>query len=200
MARLYIYLRGKGIMLYQGKYRSETTRLKHRDYGANGWYFVTICTRNKSYYFGNIINGQIQLSPIGKIAQQFWLDIPNHFNSTYVDASVIMPNHLHGIVVIDRPMVETRHGASLHPSATHNDESNQFAPLKPGSLQAIINAYKSSVTRWCRKNGYDFFAWQPRYYDHIIRNDGSLDRIREYIQNNPAKWEEDKENPANLWI
>jgi REP element-mobilizing transposase RayT len=80
------------------------------------------------------------------------------------------------------------------------NQSNQFAPLKRGSLQAIINAYKSSVTRWCRKNGHENFSWQPRFYDHIIRADGSLEKIREYIINNPIKWEEDQENPANLWM
>ncbi|MEH1905624.1 hypothetical protein [Nostoc sp.] len=80
------------------------------------------------------------------------------------------------------------------------DESNKFGPLKSGSLQAIIHAYKSAVTRWCRRNGFEDFAWQSRFYDRIIRADGSLDRIREYIINNPAKWEYDKNNSANLWM
>jgi REP element-mobilizing transposase RayT len=71
---------------------------------------------------------------------------------------------------------------------------------KPGSLGAIARSYKSVVTRWCRENGHNHFAWQSRFYDHIIRADGSLDRIREYIINNPTKWEEDKNNPANLWM
>lgn len=186
---------------FKGKYRVESTRLPNRDYAANGWYFVTICTRDRAPFFGNIITGQIQSSPIGKIAQQFWADIPNHFEYVSIDAHVIMPNHVHGIVIIDRPPnVETCHGASLQQSTRSTDKSNRFAPLKPGSLQTIINAYKSSVTRWCRKNGQDHFAWQPRFYDHIIRADGSLDRIREYIINNPAKWEDDKNNPANLWM
>ncbi|BAU66860.1 hypothetical protein STA3757_42660 [Stanieria sp. NIES-3757] len=75
------------------------------------------------------------------------------------------------------------------------DKSNKFAPLKPGSLSAIIHAYKASVTRWCRKNSDDSFAWQSRFYEHIIRNNGSLDNIRQYIVNNPLKWSEDKNNP-----
>ncbi|WP_026735286.1 transposase [Fischerella sp. PCC 9605] len=182
---------------FKGKYRVESTRLLNRNYAANGWYFITICTRDRFYLFGDVISGEVQLSAIGEIAQQFWADIPNHFAHTHIDAYAIMPNHIHGIVVIDRPPdVETRHGASLQ----NTDESNKFAPLKRGSLQAIINAYKSSVTRWCRKNGHDYFGWQSRFYDHIIRADDSLDRIREYIINNPAKWEEDKDNPANLWM
>ncbi len=182
---------------FKGKYRVESTRLPNRNYAANGWYFVTICTSDRAHFFGDVIAGEVQLSAIGKIAQQFWAEIPNHFNDIYIDAYVIMPNHVHGIVVIDCPTdVETRNFASLQPT----DESNKFGPLKSGSLQSIIHSYKSVVTRWCRKNGYDNFAWQSRFYDHIIRADGSIDRIREYIINNPAKWEEDKNNPANLWM
>ncbi|NER98776.1 MAG: transposase [Symploca sp. SIO1B1] len=193
--------------VYKGKYRVKSTRLPNRDYGANGWYFVTICTRNQTSFFGEIIEGQIKLSAIGKIAQQFWAEIPKHFKDVHIDAYVIMPNHIHGIVIIDRPHnVETCQQPFGHPSAgtslhsTSIDQSNKFGPLKRGSLQAIMNAYKSSVTRWCRKNGHDYFGWQPRFYDHIIRADDSLDRIRKYIVNNPAKWEEDKEHPANLWM
>ena len=112
-------------------------------------------------------------------------------------------------IVLTQNLVETRLpkdarravGTSLHqPKTQPIDQSNKFGPLKRGSLQAILNAYKSSVTRWCRKNGQEHFGWQDRFYEHIIRLDGSLDRIREYIINNPAKWEDDKDNPANLWM
>jgi putative transposase len=195
---------------FKGKYRVESTRLPNRNYAANGWYFVTICTDKSTHFFGDIIAEKMQLSAIGEIAQQFWTDIPQHFDYTYIDAYVIMPNHVHGIIMIDRPdaNVETRNGtssccanASLEQASTEvTDEFNKFAPLKRGSLQAIIHAYKSAVTRWCRKNGDDYFAWQSRFYDHIIRADGSLERIREYIINNPVKWDEDKNHPANLWM
>ncbi|GAX40474.1 hypothetical protein NIES4075_14400 [Tolypothrix sp. NIES-4075] len=181
---------------FKNKYRVESARLPNRDYAANGLYFVTMCTRDRTCFFGDVIAGKIHLSNIGQIAQQYWAEIPSHFEHTYIDTYIIMPNHVHGIIVIDRPYnVETRNFASLQ-----SDESNKFAPLKPGSLQAIIHAYKSAVTRWCRKNGEDNFAWQSRFYEHIIRADGSVDRIREYIINNPAKWEDDNDNPANLWM
>ena len=171
----------------------KSIRLPNRDYAANGWYFVTICTKNRVCFFGDIVNSSIELSPIDKIAQKFWLEIPQHFQHTSLDAHVIMPNHVHGIIIIDQPqIVGTRHAASLQ------DESNKFGGLKSGSLQAIIHSYKSSVTRWCRKNGYDDFAWQPRFYEHIIRQDGSLENIREYIVRNPLKWEEDEDNPNNF--
>ncbi|MCV3217354.1 transposase [Plectonema radiosum NIES-515] len=215
---------------FKGKYRIESTRLPNRDYAANGWYFVTICTKDCFDYFGQVMSGEVKVSEIGEIAQKYWVEITNHFEYTQINAYVIMPNHVHGIVVIDKPTdvetrnftdvetrnftdvetrnftdvetrnftdVETRNFASLQKPV---DESNKFGPLKSGSLQAIIHAYKSAVTRHCRHNNYDHFAWQSRFYEHIIRADGSLDRIREYIINNPAKWEHEKNNSANLWM
>ena len=174
---------------FQGKYRIESTRLPDRDYAANGWYFVTICTKHCIYHFGNgVVSGHVKLTPIGEIAQQYFIDIPNHAKHIYVDAYVVMPNHVHGIVVIDKP------------TNIASNESNKFGPLKPGSLQAILHSYKSAVTRWCGKNGYQDFKWQERFYESIIRADGSVERIRQYIINNPAKWEQDKNNPPDLWM
>jgi len=148
--------------LYRNKYRIESARLPNYDYSANGYYFVTICTHQKFCYFGDVVNAQMQFSQVGRIARLNWQEIPSHFDGVYLDEYVIMPNHVHGIIVISRPDdVETRYIASL--------QSNKFAPLKPGSLQAIVHAYKASVTRWCRKHDDDIFRWQPRFYDRIIR-------------------------------
>jgi putative transposase len=203
---------------FKGKYRVESSRLVNYNYAANGWYFITVCTGDRNPFFGNVNTSlverrnfaSLQLSAIGEIAQNCWADIPNHFDYTYIDTYVIMPNHIHGIIIIDRPNqinkntppknVETRNFASLQQPTEPIDQSNQFGPLKQGSLQAIIHAYKSAVTRQCRKNGYDSFAWQPRFYEHIIRTDDSLERIRQYIINNPAQWEIDQHNPTNLWM
>ena len=206
--------------LYKNKYRIESIRLPNRDYAANGWYFVTICTSNRLPFFGNIINGQMQLSAIGKIARQFWFEIPDHSKYTDIDEYVIMPNHVHGIVVINKPNNYRRDVANyrrdvanyrrdvacnVSTKTVNNDEydlSRAMSGISPksNSLGAIIRSYKSSVTRWCRKNGRLNFSWQSRFYDRIIRNDGSLDTIRQYIVNNPAKWEKDKNNLANLWM
>ena len=202
---------------FKGKYRIESIRLPNRDYAANGWYFVTICTQNRNHFFGNVIADQMQLSAIG-IAQQFWAEIPNHFAHTYIDAYIIMPNHVHGIVVIDRPPilssiattpVETLHcNVSTPPRCNVNTQSNvniqqrrvMSESPKTGSLGCIIRSYKSAVTRRCHQNGFDDFGWQSRFYEHIIRADGSLDRIRQYIINNPTKWAKDYNNRANLWM
>ncbi|MDJ0588630.1 MAG: hypothetical protein QNJ72_01370 [Pleurocapsa sp. MO_226.B13] len=85
------------------KFDRKYTRLKNYNYAANGYYFVTICTHQKQCFFGNVINGKMQLSTVGKIAQQYWLEIPQHSKHTYLDEFIIMPNHVHGIIIIDRP-------------------------------------------------------------------------------------------------
>lgn len=182
--------------LYKNKYRSRSIRLPNRNYAANGYYFVTICTYKKYCYFGNIVNNKMQLSAIGEIVNEFWLEIPQHSRYTYLDEYIIMPNHIHGIIAIDNPDNPCR-DVAYYVSTPNNDLSQIMSELSPksGSLSTIIRSYKSSVTRWCKQNNYDNFAWQPRFYEHIIRNDGSLDNIREYIINNPAKWSEDKNNP-----
>ncbi|MBE9166931.1 transposase [Pleurocapsales cyanobacterium LEGE 06147] len=188
--------------------RRKSIRLPNRNYAGNGYYFVTICTHQKICYFGNIINHQMQLSSIGKIAQRFWLEISQHSKSTYLDEYIIMPNHLHGIIALDNPdnpcrdvTCRRRRSAANVPTPNHDyDLSQIMSELSPqsGSLSTIVRSYKSSVTRWCKQNGFNNFAWQPRFYEHIIRNDGSLDKIREYIVNNPIKWSEDENNPNIL--
>src|SRR5258708_33203920 len=105
---------------YQNKYRIPSARLQTWDYGSNAAYFTTICTTNREHFFGEIMNGIMQLSEIGKIANQFWIEIPNHFPFVILDEFIVMPNHIHGIIVIDRPVtppVETLHATSLQPSS-----------------------------------------------------------------------------------
>ncbi len=194
--------------LYKNKYRIESSRLKHYNYAENGCYFVTICCQDKLCFFGNINAGNMQFSPVGEIADKFWLEIPQHFQDIDIDAFIIMPNHVHGIVIIDHPNgrdVDPRSRDVACNVSTKDDDYNisrvmsDLAP-KAGSLSVIIRSYKAVVTRWCRKNGYDNFGWQTRFYDHIIRDEQSLDQIREYIVNNPAKWNKDQDNSANLWM
>jgi len=181
--------------LYKNKYRIQTTRMSSWDYSTNGYYFVTVCTKDKKCILGTTIDGRVKLSKIGRIVKNCWLEIPLHFNNVKLDEFVIMPNHIHGIVIIDKPDdVETRYIASLKKDFI----IKKFGPLETNSLQSIIHSYKSAVTRLCRKCGYKYFVWQSRFYDHIIRNESSLMKIREYILNNPLKWELDKENPDNF--
>jgi putative transposase len=183
---------------YQNKYRIPSARLQNWDYGWNSHYFVTICTQNRECNFGEIVDGKMQLSVIGEMAQKYWMEIPEHFPFVTFDAFVVMPNHVHGIVVIDKPdnyrSVETLHATSLPPNPTtpspKNEKMASISP-KPGSLSTIIRSYKSVVTKNARHIHADF-AWQPRFHDHIIRTNESYQNIKTYINENPVKWDEDK--------
>jgi REP element-mobilizing transposase RayT len=139
---------------------------------------------NKSHFFGEISNSRNILSSIGEIASRFWIEIPLHFPDIKIDEYVIMPNHVHGIIVI--------HSNITSEQLDNIDFNKSHSLPKPKSLSSIIRSYKSAVTRWARANGWSSFAWQPRFYDHIIRDDEDLRRIRKYIQENPYKWELDE--------
>jgi len=220
---------------FKNKYRIESTRLAGWDYTSAGWYFVTICTKNHVCLFGDIIDGTMHLSPIGEIVAEEWQKTPKIRPNVKLDKWVIMPNHLHGIVVIttvetprrgvetSRRRVETpRRGVETPRRGVETPLRRVETPLrrvetplrrvetprrgvstppsrlKAGSLGAIIGQIKSICTKRIRAAGYTDFAWQARFYDHIIRNESSLERIREYVANNPATWKEDKINPVNV--
>lgn len=163
-------------------HKRQSIRLKGYDYTQEGLYFITICIQNRECLFGNIINGRMELNPLGIIVNTYWVEIPNHYPQVELHEHIVMPNHLHGIIEI----VGTCHGMSLqHP------HERRFAKPISGSVSTIINQYKSSVKRWCNKNNYEYFRWQSRFYDHIIRNEQSYQTISNYIVNNPAKWQDD---------
>jgi putative transposase len=186
--------------LFKNKYRIESTRLKGWDYSSAGWYFVTFCTRGKECFFGDVVDGEMRLSPVGEIACQCWIDIPKHSPSNVaLDAFVVMPNHVHGIIVIQDS--ENRRDVACNVSTTIASDS-AMAKISPraGSLGAIVRSYKSAVTRWARSSGFPFFAWQERFHDEIVRDEPALDNIRKYIIDNPAMWNTDRENPAGLWM
>lgn len=183
--------------LYQNKYRLKSCRLRGWDYGRNGWYFVTICTKDWVNYFGMVKSGQAILLRIGTIAQRCWLDIPNHFKGVVLDYFIVMPNHIHGIVVINNKKsgnydihnARRRDEACLVSTTTLNDHASRIS-LKPESLPIIIGSYKSACTKIINtKYPRLSFKWQPRFYDHIITNAQDLYRVREYIRDNPLGWE-----------
>ncbi len=140
----------------------------------------------------------MELNEIGYIAAKSWTEIPDHFPFAVLDEWIVMPNHVHGIIHINHPVtpsVETRDLASLHGRVM-----NKFGPLQKQSLQSVIHGFKSSVKRICNKNGHKHFSWQSRFWDHIIRDEKSLNNIREYIRFNPLKWESDRNNPESVWV
>ena len=189
---------------FRNKYRISSIRLQNWNYGWNAPYYVTICTKNREHYFGKIVNGEMYLSEIGEIAEQFWCGIPDHFPFVILDAFVVMPNHIHGIIVINKTddgcyvgsnvdgNVGTQNFASLRQQYKKSRYKNQFGPQRK-NLASIIRGYKTGVKKYATMNNIDF-KWQPRYNDHIIRDNQSFDRIRNYINNNNKNWKNDDFN------
>ena len=189
-------------------------RYKGYDYSRDGFYFVTICAKNRKMFFGDVIAGKMQLSEIGKIAEKFWLEIPNHFPFVKLDQFIIMPNHIHGIIKIDNENYNYHHNnrrnrACPVPTAItipanmdiNKNNGSTFGHVTPKSLSTIINSFKSVTTKTVNLKFYEIeFAWQARFHDRIIRNDDELNRIRKYIIDNSEKWELDKNNPENLFM
>jgi putative transposase len=191
---------------FQNKYRNESARAQWWDYGWNGAYFITICTKNREHFFGEIRNGKMELSPLGVIADILWHEIPNHVSFVELGDFVVMPNHIHGILILDNPdrafvgpVVGTGHALSLQPSLQPDDETsiaptigqNRFQNIGKNTVSSIIGSYKSAVTKHANRLGFEN-GWQSRFHDHIIRNDMEYQRISDYINNNPANWSEDK--------
>ena len=169
---------------FRNKYRIGSKRLKDYDYSTPGKYFITICTLNRETYFGN----ENQLSEIGCIARQEWLKTPEIRSdmNLKLDEFVIMPDHFHAILIIGENDNNCRGCRNVmhHVSTKMHHVSTFKSPHK--NLGSVIRGFKSAVTTFARKNKLDF-GWQPRYYDHIIRNDAELKRIRKYIKNNRVK-------------
>ena len=179
---------------FQNKYRIPSARLQHWDYRWAGAYFITICTQNREHYFGEIINGEMQLSNTGVIADILWHQIPHHTQNVELGAFVVMPNHIHGILIINESAVETLHATSLplstEPPTAKNQQMANISP-KSNSISTIVRSYKSAVSKHAHRLGFEL-EWQPRFHDHIIRDDKSFQNITNYILNNPANWREDK--------
>ena len=178
------------------KHHRKSIRLEGYDYSQDGMYYVTVCEKSGKSVFGEVIKSEVRLSAWGEIVRDCWEDIPNHFENAEVDVSVIMPNHIHGIVILGKSLVGTRHAVSLR--AIPNQKGEQFAEPVCGSLSTILRSFKSAVTRQAHLDGYSAFVWQSRFYEHVIRDGEDLDRIREYILENPANWRSDEYYPGNM--
>lgn len=199
---------------FLNKYRIPTNRLPGFDYGANGLYFVTICTKNRINYFGEIgmfekthncaspthelthncaspteipnncaSLQQWRPTTIGKIAFQYWQEIPKHYPFVETDEFIVMPNHIHGILLFNRP------------------DKTDWTPNKFGvqsqNLGAVIRGFKSTTKRFANQSKIEF-EWQPRYHDSIVRDERGLNAIRRYIKNNPKNWLIDTLNKTEL--
>ena len=176
---------------YQNKYRIKSARLPDWDYGWNGYYFVTICTQGHTPWFGRVVDGEMVLSDVGEIVQEAWLrtsDMRPDMKLN-VDVFVIMPNHFHAVVVIGENAYNTCRRRDALQCVSTGKSMNQFGPQSK-NLASIIRGFKAAVTKRSRRIHPDF-TWQPRFHDHVVRNEDSHRRIAEYIQCNPAKWMDD---------
>jgi len=170
---------------FLNKYRIPSARLQTWDYGNEGAYYITICTNGRKQYFGEITHGAMILNGKGKMAERFWKEIPEHFPFIELDNFVIMPNHVQGILIINR---EDRRYAINRVSGGVTGNKN---PMFHRNISRIIRWYKGRCSFEIKKI-CPVFAWQPRFYDHIIRDAADRERIRNYITYNPANWKEGK--------
>jgi putative transposase len=188
----------------------RSIRLQGYDYSSPGEYFITICTQNRECLFGEIVRGEMVLNRCGKIADTYWYQIPDRYNNVIIDAFVVMPNHIHGIIRIEYDFEGDHHSAGairelpLRNELTQQDEDSNSETYRKKRrqmlLSKIVGWYKMNVAKQTNillNNSGNRF-WQRNYYEHIIRDDKSLNRIRDYIINNPAQWVEDMNHPSNI--
>ncbi len=163
------------------KPRRRLLRLRDYDYTRPGAYFVTVCTRRRACLFGHIADGMMRPNTLGAIVETCWLTLPHHYPHARLDAFVVMPNHAHGILFLDDDAIARRATSKRH------------------GLSEIMRAFKTFSSRRVNalSNGSGARVWQRGYYEHIIRNETSLRRLRNYIETNPLRWDLDRENPGN---
>lgn len=180
--------------MVQGRKR-RSIRLPSYDYSSLGAYFVTLCAYNRACLFGDLEQDEVELSRYGRIVEEQWLLTPAIRAEVHLDAFVVRPNHLHAVIFIDD--VNKRHP---DPSVGVRGRAALRLRRRPGTPGSLIAGYKASVTRRINELRASPKApvWQRNYYEHVIRNEGELLRVQEYIENNPSRWAEDAENPDNL--
>ena len=162
----------------------RSLRLKDYDYAQAGAYFVTLCTRKRICLLGDVLDGIMQRNETGQIVAEEWLAIPTHFPHATLDQFIVMPNHMHGIIIVGAQFIAPKQGMD-----------KQGAMNRAPTLGKMVRAFKARSTRGIRCQTNAQFAWQRNYYEHVIRDENDLARIREYITNNPLQWELDREHP-----
>jgi len=181
----------------------RSIRLKNYDYSQAGAYYVTICTEGRECLFGEVVDGKMVLNDGGQMVQAVWSEMPVNYSGVEIDQFIAMPNHIHGIIVL----LSVGAGPCACPVETNTEipkkgQPRGVAPTTKISLPDAVHHFKSFTTTKYRI-GVDKYNWHPfpgkfwqrNYYEHIIHNEDELNRIREYIIQNPAQWDEDVENP-----
>jgi putative transposase len=176
---------------FRGLYRIPSARWPGYDYSQAGAYFITICTKERVPYFGAIATdsetNEAYLTGTGCAARAIacWQEIPAHFPFVVADAFVVMPDHIHGILLFERP------------GDFEGQRAGLFGP-QSNNLASVVRGFKVGVSSWATRQGV-VFGWQSRYYDRIIRNEDEMRRIQHYIHDNPARWAAEQQNPVGLF-
>ena len=187
----------------------RSIRLKNYDYSQPGFYFITICTEDRIHRFGDIVCGNMQLNKFGEIVTVQWHDLQNRFPNIQLDQFVTMPNHIHGIIYVGAPLAGTRQSRMINDNTRAiGDNMQATARVAPTNIHQsrvtvgeIVGRYKSLCVHHCLqwiKSNYPILhmgkLWQRNYWEHIVRDEKELNRIRDYIRQNPQKWETDRLN------
>jgi REP element-mobilizing transposase RayT len=188
----------------------RSIRLKGYDYSQAGAYFITLCVQDRECLFGSVVDDEMQLNEHGQIVWDVWYDLPNHVSNVVLDAFVVMPNHVHGILIINDGVVGAGSvGAGSEPAPTSTTtlpgptsttRENTPTTTKRHGLPEIIRQFKTFSARRINelRGTTGTLVWQRNYYEHIIRDEAALNRIRKYIANNPLQWALDRENPVGV--
>lgn len=180
-----------------GKHHRRSLRLKGYDYSSPGAYFITICTHQRECLFGEIVDGEMQLNPLGHVVRSHWLKLQTYHSHLQLDAWVVMPNHVHAILIVTHGEV----GAGLAENISVEPINLISKPTPTGhhGIPEIIRGFKTFSAR--RINEIRKIrrvpVWQRNYYEHIIRNEESLQHIRQYVQDNAIAWQHDQLHPDN---
>lgn len=192
-------MRPYGHMKYDPqKHHRRSIRLKGYDYSQAGAYYFTIVAQNRAELFGHVVDGEMQLNDAGEMLWEQWTVLPSRFANVELDEFIVMPNHVHGILLItDREQTQMGEG--------NTGQAQGAAPTADLALGNILGAWKSIVSgeyiKGVRQTSWEPFdrkLFQRNYWEHIVRNERELDAIRAYIINNPANWAEDDQNPKNV--
>jgi len=168
--------------------------MKDFDYSQSGGYFITICTHKRASILARVLDSTSHLNSLGELVHRHWLQSANLRDELALDVFVVMPNHLHGIVFINRSDDSCLPSPMNSQSATTANELRQIPNRSSRSISSFLAGFKSAATSAARKQGlwHDGSLWQRNYYEHVIRNEKELHALREYIVNNPLKWELDE--------
>jgi REP element-mobilizing transposase RayT len=189
--------------MYFGPNR-KLNRLKGFDYTTSGWYFLTICVKNRTEFFGEVKNEKMILNKFGKIIDQQVQWLLKNYAYVNLDEYVIMPNHIHMILIIN-PLIKNGHAeivSDIVNVGNSRDCSLQVRDRlgKTKSLSEIVGAFKTTSSKIIHLNNLPEFKWQKSFYDRIIRNEQSFRNIKKYIRENPRRWEQDRNNSENLYM